>query len=116
MSYATANRGATAPADYAAKSGRLTLDKRNRTRTVRVLVVGDTRAEQDGDLQYEDGTLSKLGASYDPSWGRVKAITHPAPGNHEYQTAGAAGYFRYFGAAAGVPTKGYYASTSAVGT
>ena len=61
-----------------------------------------------GDLQYEDGAFSKFGASYDPSWGRVKAITHPAVGNHEYGTSGAAGYFQYFGAAAGDPTTGYY--------
>ncbi|MDH5281249.1 MAG: metallophosphoesterase [Thermoleophilia bacterium] len=61
-----------------------------------------------GDLQYEDGAFSKFGASYDPSWGRVKAITHPAVGNHEYGTSGAAGYYQYFGAAAGDPTKGYY--------
>ena len=30
------------------------------------------------------------------------------PGNHDYNTAGAAGYFGYFGAAAGEPGKGYY--------
>jgi hypothetical protein len=34
--------------------------------------------------------------------------THPAPGNHEYNTAGASGYFNYFGAAAGDPATGYY--------
>ena len=61
-----------------------------------------------GDIQYEDGALRKFGASYDPSWGRFKSITRPVPGNHEYREAGAAGYFGYFGAAAGVPTKGYY--------
>jgi len=61
-----------------------------------------------GDLQYEKGELSAFRASYDPSWGRVKAITHPAPGNHEYETEGAAGYYEYFGAAAGSPRKGYY--------
>ena len=27
--------------------------------------------------------------SYDPSWGRLKAITHPAVGNHEYGSPGA---------------------------
>jgi len=32
----------------------------------------------------------------------------PVPGNHEYQTTNATGYFGYFGAAAGDPTKGYY--------
>lgn len=60
-----------------------------------------------GDLQYENGTYEAFMASYDPSWGRVKDITRPAPGNHEYNTAGAAGYFQYFGDAAGDPTKGY---------
>lgn len=61
-----------------------------------------------GDLQYEDGTLTKFQQSYDPSWGRMKSITRPAVGNHEYLTAGASGYFQYFGAAAGDRTKGYY--------
>jgi hypothetical protein len=60
-----------------------------------------------GDNQYEDGTLAKYQASYHPSWGRLKAITHPVPGNHEYVTTGAAGYYAYFGAAAGDPAKGY---------
>jgi len=61
-----------------------------------------------GDDQYENGSLAKFQASYDPSWGRVKAITRPAPGNHEYNTAAAAGYYAYFGAAAGDPSKGWY--------
>ncbi|MCZ3386315.1 MAG: metallophosphoesterase [Actinomycetia bacterium] len=43
-----------------------------------------------------------------PQLGRVKGMTAPVPGNHEYQTAGAGGYFDYFGAAAGDPQKGYY--------
>ncbi len=30
------------------------------------------------------------------------------PGNHEYGTSGAAGYFGYFGAAAGPSSRGYY--------
>jgi hypothetical protein len=61
-----------------------------------------------GDNQYEDGALARYQASYDPTWGRVKGLTFPAPGNHEYGTAGAAGYFAYFGAAAGDPARGYY--------
>ena len=61
-----------------------------------------------GDLQYEDGAYTKFQASYDPSWGRLKALTTPTPGNHEYGTTGAAGYYQYFGSAAGDPTKGYY--------
>jgi hypothetical protein len=61
-----------------------------------------------GDIQYEDGAYSKFVDSYDKSWGRVKSITKPAPGNHEYQSGNANGYYQYFGAAAGAPTKGYY--------
>jgi hypothetical protein len=61
-----------------------------------------------GDNQYDDGTLDAYRRSYDLSWGRVKAISRPAVGNHEYGTEGAAGYFDYFAAAAGDRTKGYY--------
>jgi hypothetical protein len=61
-----------------------------------------------GDNVYESGTASQFANCYHPSWGRHKARTRPAAGNHEYQTSGATGYFNYFGAAAGDPKKGYY--------
>jgi hypothetical protein len=71
-----------------------------------------------GDIQYYCGGYQAFLQSYDLSWGRVKSITRPAVGNHEYLTsggtdctsanAGAAGYFNYFGAAAGLPSQGYY--------
>jgi acid phosphatase type 7 len=61
-----------------------------------------------GDNQYEDGALDKYGQSYGPSWGRVKAITRPIPGDGDYGVSGAAGYFDYFGAAAGTRGQGYY--------
>ena len=61
-----------------------------------------------GDIQYEDGARADFDLSYDPGWGRVKAITRPVPGNHDYHTPGAAGYYDYFGKAAGDPAKGYY--------
>jgi 3',5'-cyclic AMP phosphodiesterase CpdA len=61
-----------------------------------------------GDLAYESGTTAEYQNYYDYSWGRVKVKTRPAVGNHEYLTPNAAGYFNYFGAAAGDPTKGYY--------
>jgi acid phosphatase type 7 len=80
-----------------------------------------------GDVQYECGGLADFQRFYDPSWGRLRSVTHPAVGNHEYSTstdaasncyqapAGAAGYYQYFGAA-GTPLepactascKGYY--------
>ncbi len=61
-----------------------------------------------GDAQYHDGSLELFEQVYGPTWGRFKAITYPAVGNHEYRTADAAGYFTYFGARAGDPSKGYY--------
>jgi len=62
-----------------------------------------------GDNSNEDGALRIYEESYDPTWGRVKGITHPSAGNHDYLNAPeASGYFTYFGAAAGEPGKGYY--------
>jgi len=61
-----------------------------------------------GDLQYENGALASFETAYDASYGRLKAETKPVPGNHEYNTAGATGYYTYFGTTAGDPTKGYY--------
>src|SRR6266545_2401177 len=61
-----------------------------------------------GDIVYESGTTSEFGNCYDPSWGRHRARTRPAPGNHEYETTGAAPYYAYFGANAGPAGRGYY--------
>jgi len=61
-----------------------------------------------GDNVYESGTPEAFVQCYDPSWGRWKGRTRPVPGNHEYLTPGAAGYFAYFGANAGDPARGYY--------
>ncbi|HEY9623617.1 MAG TPA: metallophosphoesterase [Crinalium sp.] len=61
-----------------------------------------------GDEQYDNGALADFQQSYDLTWGRLNSIAHPVPGNHEYHTSGASGYFRYFGAIAGDPAKGYY--------
>ncbi len=62
-----------------------------------------------GDNAYERGTPSEFRRCYAPTWGRQLARTMPVPGNHEYETPGASGYFGYFGAAAGDPDRGYYA-------
>jgi hypothetical protein len=61
-----------------------------------------------GDNAYPNGSASDYANCYGPTWGRHKARTLPTPGNHEYQTANATGYFGYFGSAAGDPTNGYY--------
>lgn len=67
-----------------------------------------------GDSVYDRGTSEEYASCYAPSWGRFKARTRPAVGNHEYGTPGAAGYFAYFGSRAGHPARGYY--TYRVGT
>jgi hypothetical protein len=61
-----------------------------------------------GDNVMPNGTTSEFANCYDPTWGRHKARTKPAAGNHDYNTSGGAGYFAYFGAAAGEPGNGYY--------
>ena len=61
-----------------------------------------------GDLAYERGTYEEFQACYQPTWGRFKQRTRPAPGNHEYNGSPASGYFRYWGTQAGTPEKGYY--------
>lgn len=61
-----------------------------------------------GDNVYERGSIREFQECFHPSWGRHKSRIRPSPGNHDYLTRGAAGYFAYFGPAAGEPDKGYY--------
>ena len=70
-----------------------------------------------GDIQYNCGGYEAFLRSFDLSWGRLKSITYPAVGNHEYDTSGgtgcstssnAGGYFQYFGSRAGQQGKGWY--------
>jgi peptidoglycan/xylan/chitin deacetylase (PgdA/CDA1 family) len=68
-----------------------------------------------GDTQYDCGGMSAYLQSYDPAWGRFKPISHPVPGDKEYESTGTgcpstpgADYFAYFGASAGDPSRGYY--------
>ena len=61
-----------------------------------------------GDHQYPSGSLADFKASYADTWGAYRDITFPVPGNHEYETPDARGYFAYFGKRAGEPDKGYY--------
>jgi 3',5'-cyclic AMP phosphodiesterase CpdA len=61
-----------------------------------------------GDEQYEHGELANFQTYYQASWGAFKSKTYPVPGNHEYETPGASGYYQYFGSRAGSSSKGYY--------
>jgi len=61
-----------------------------------------------GDTTYPIGLLDEFTGCYEPTWGQFKSRTRPIPGNHEYYTPHAAGYYTYFGAAAGPARQGYY--------
>jgi hypothetical protein len=50
-----------------------------------------------GDTVYEEGTATEFDECWGPTWGALPLPIHPAPGNHEYRTDGAAAYFDYFG-------------------
>ena len=60
-----------------------------------------------GDLQYNNGKLAEFLRVYDLQFGHLNPRTLPTPGNHEYGTEGAQGYFDYFGDRAHGP-EGYY--------
>lgn len=66
-----------------------------------------------GDNAYPSGTTEQFHRCFGTSWGDstkgIMKVIRPAPGNHEYETKGAAAYFTYFGARAGDRSKGYYA-------
>jgi Calcineurin-like phosphoesterase len=61
-----------------------------------------------GDNAYFLGSPDDFARCYQPTWGRHKARTWASPGNHDYETPGASGYFAYFGDRAGPAQRGYY--------
>jgi len=64
-----------------------------------------------GDNAYNRGHEDEYRDYYAPSWGQAELLgrTWSCPGNHDYRTAGASPYFKYFGEArAGTPVRSYY--------
>lgn len=61
-----------------------------------------------GDVAYPHGSDADFASCFAPSWGRHKTRIRPVPGNHEYRTRDASGYFNYFGELAGDRGKGWY--------
>lgn len=61
-----------------------------------------------GDNAYARGTAQEFIECYGLSWGRHHRRTRPSPGNHDYESAQAAPYFKYFGANAGPAGRGFY--------
>lgn len=107
--------------------------RQRRARPATLLAAGDIEGCQHGRparqsmatariIQRSRGTVAPLGDldqggqarlrdyrdCYGPAWGRFRARTRPALGNHDYVTPGAAGYFAYFGSRAGPAGRGYY--------
>lgn len=65
-----------------------------------------------GDLAYPNGTLGEFQRCFDPDFGRFRSRFWATPGNHDYMTSGADGYFNYFGDRAGPVRRGYYSVRS----
>lgn len=61
-----------------------------------------------GDNAYVNGTAREYRECYAPTWGRHRERTWAAPGNHDYNSPGAAPYYAYFGERAGEPGRGWY--------
>ncbi|HEX7648853.1 MAG TPA: metallophosphoesterase [Noviherbaspirillum sp.] len=61
-----------------------------------------------GDATYPIGMPEEFENCYQPTWGRFKQRTYPTPGNHEYYTPEAIGYYGYFDNIAGPGRRGYY--------
>jgi acid phosphatase type 7 len=64
-----------------------------------------------GDNTYPVGRPSEFTDCYHPTWGQFKQRTYPSPGNHEYYTPNAIGYYGYFGDTAGAGAHGYFSFT-----
>jgi acid phosphatase type 7 len=95
----------TAAGDIACSGGPC---RTNRQTARLVLRLSPTAALTLGDNQYEQGSLSSFRRSYRRTWGRFRPTTYPVPGNHDYETPGASGYYRYFGSASHRRHGGYY--------
>ena len=61
-----------------------------------------------GDHAYPSGTAKQFQECYEANWGRHKARTRPAPGNHDYLSGNGKPYYDYFGENAGPDRRGYY--------
>jgi acid phosphatase type 7 len=61
-----------------------------------------------GDNAFPDGSAEAYRDCYEPSWGRHKARTYAALGNHEYNSGAATASFDYFGQRVGPRDLGYY--------
>jgi hypothetical protein len=100
---------ACSPTDPGYNGGAGTAERCRQRATSDLLVGGGFDAVLPlGDNQYWEGALADYLVSFAPSWGRLGPLLRPVPGNHEYETSDAAGYFDYFGAGVGERGRGWY--------
>ena len=62
-----------------------------------------------GDIAYPNGSAADFQNCFHPTWGRFRDRWYATAGNHDYLTPNAAGFFNYFGEAAGSDRTGYFA-------
>lgn len=108
-----ASKGGTAViavGDIACKPGSVTTDALCRGQQVAKMI-----AKQDprlvlllGDQQYDRGGPEEYAQSFGVTYAGLKSALRPTPGNHDYATAQAAGYYDFFGQSAGPSRRGYY--------
>jgi acid phosphatase type 7 len=85
------------PLDPTFNAGRGTVDRCHMRQTSDLMLTMDLDAVLAlGDLQNNDGRLVAFQTAFGPNWGRLGGLLHPVPGNHEYETLDAAGYFDFF--------------------
>jgi hypothetical protein len=77
-------------------------------RTAALVAPDDALVLTLGDQAYDTGAPAEYANCFQPTWGAFRNRIHPIPGNHDYETPGAEGYFGYFGAQAGPDRRGYY--------
>jgi 3',5'-cyclic AMP phosphodiesterase CpdA len=77
-------------------------------RTAALVEPGDAVVLTLGDNTYPVGAPREFTGCFHETWGRFGERLRPAPGNHEYMTPGAAGYYDYFGERAGPDRRGWY--------
>jgi chitodextrinase len=76
-----------------------------------ILAINPSYVLVPGDGAYDAGTIDDWNTRYSPTWGRFKDKTLPTPGNHEYKTPNAGGYWDYWGSLAHPESNGYYATS-----
>lgn len=58
-----------------------------------------------GDIQYKNGNIDDFNRNFVPIWKDLLPIAKPTPGNHDYHSTGANGYYQTF---PDYPKPGYY--------